>query len=68
MSDLEFVQQHLAEEPTLRLPMLGTLVDLTKPGEVAVALQDVRDMKRGLDELRDQLRDVKLNLPVFNGF
>lgn len=22
----------------------------------------------GLDELRDQLRDVKLNLPVFNGF
>lgn len=60
MSDhaLELVAAQVEEEPTLLLPYTGTLVDLREPVEVAQALQDVRELKRRLDELRALLEGV----------
>lgn len=58
MTDLELVQQHVQEEPTLLLPYTGAIVDLREPAEVARALSDVRDLKRRLDELRALLEGV----------
>ncbi len=58
MTDLELVQQHITEEPTLLLPYTGAIVDLREPAEVAQALSDVRDLKRRLDELRALLEGV----------
>jgi hypothetical protein len=53
VTDLELVQAQVEEEPMLLLPFTGELVDLRDPGEVARALQSVRDFKHRLDELRE---------------
>jgi hypothetical protein len=56
--DLELVATQVDETPTVMLPLTGAVVDLTKPVEVARALQDVRDMKRYLDDFRGLLEGV----------
>lgn len=40
------------------VPLLGLVVDLTKPDEVAQALRAVREAKRKLDEVRGELEFI----------
>lgn len=57
-TDLELVATQVEETPTIVMPLTGALVDLREPVEVARALQDVRDLKRRIDELRALLEGV----------
>ena len=43
-------------DPELVLPFTGEIVDLHDPAQVAHALDQVRDAKRRLDELRSPAR------------
>ena len=56
--DLESVELAIQEQPQLPIPLTGELVDLTNPSSVANALENVRDLKRILDNARAFLEDV----------
>jgi hypothetical protein len=56
--ELEQVAQQVDAEPQLVLPVTGEIVDLREPGQVARALDDVRDLVRKLGELRALLETV----------
>jgi len=60
MSDtsLEMVALQVEETPTVLVPFVGTVVDLREPVEVAQALEDIRELKRQLDEARGLLESV----------
>jgi hypothetical protein len=55
---LSLVEAQIADTPSIVVPLTGQVVDLTRPVEVAGALQDVREVKRQLDELRSLLEGV----------
>lgn len=55
---LEDVASQVQAQPTLVLPETGQIVDLRKPSEVADALEQVREAKRRLEELRGFLELV----------
>ncbi len=55
---LELAAAQLDDTPQIVVPLTGQIVDLTRPVEVAGALNDVRDVKRQLDELRALLEGV----------
>lgn len=42
---------------TTLVPVLGTVVDLSKPAEIATALRDVREAKRVLDQWRIEFEE-----------
>ena len=49
---LELATRQIQENPTIRVPLTGVVVDLTEPTEVAQALEDIRGLKRQLDDVR----------------
>jgi hypothetical protein len=49
---LEQAIQHVSDEPLLVMPLTGEVLDLRKPSNVARGLEQVRETKRQLDELR----------------
>ena len=55
---LDLAAAQLDDTPQIVVPLTGQIVDLTRPVEVAGALNDVRDVKRQLDELRALLEGV----------
>lgn len=56
--DLQGLDLAIQEQPERLLPLLGQLVDLRDPADVAHALDDVRGAKRQLDEVRALLEQV----------
>lgn len=48
----------LREQPEIVVPLIQELIDLREPGQVALALQAVRDAKVKLDEVRGLLEQV----------
>lgn len=55
---LELVAAQVDETPVIVVPFTGEVVALSRPAEVAGALDSVRDLKRQLDELRALLEGV----------
>jgi len=58
MSELALVEQQIAEQPQLVVPLSGELVDLRNVNDVAAALGQVREMKHQLDGCRAVLEQV----------
>lgn len=56
--DLATTRDLIELDPHLTVRLLGQVVDLSDPGEVAQCLYDVREAKRQLDEVRQLLEDV----------
>lgn len=57
-ADLHGLELAIHEQPERLIPLLGQLVDLRKPSEVARAISAIRDAKRQLDEVRQLLEQV----------
>jgi hypothetical protein len=57
-SSLELVRARVDEDPLFVVPHVGAVINLHEPAEVAQALQDVRDLKRQLDDVRALLKGV----------
>ena len=55
---LELAAAQLDDTPQIVVPLTGQVVNLREPFEVAAALEDVREVKRQLDELRALLEGV----------
>ena len=55
---LELAAAQLDDTPQIVVPLTGQVVNLRDPFEVAAALEDVREVKRQLDELRALLEGV----------
>lgn len=55
---LDQLELRVAEDPETLLPWTGELVDLRNPADVADALEQLREEKARLDQLRALLEDV----------
>jgi hypothetical protein len=58
VDDLQTAELAVAEQPEIVVPLTGELVDLRQPGQVAAALESVREAKRHLDQARVLLETV----------
>lgn len=58
VDDLAGLELAIRENPERLIPLVGQLVDLTEPAQVAEAVTTIRDAKKQLDDINRLLCDV----------